>query len=124
MQYSMEAQEIPAENPESEAVDDLILQGSNLVDEGRYIEASQVFEQAMQLNPRNGQLYFYLAGIRLKQGRPIQAEQTAKRGLRFGQGDRDLLFKLWVIIAVSRERSGDLSGSEAARAKASAIKPH
>lgn len=98
-----------------------IQQGYKLMQDGTYESATYKFERALDLDPDNGEIYFHLAGLKLKQERPLEAIQFAKRGLRFARSDKDLRFRFYVILSVSYERLGETEKSLAARAKADAL---
>src|SRR5690606_17511080 len=80
--------------------------------------ASSSLERAQRIAPREPQVLYRLAEVRLAQGDPAQAEQLARRGLTYS-GDRPALQAgLWEIIAQARERLGDAAGAAQARQNA------
>ncbi|TWI50893.1 hypothetical protein IQ22_03815 [Pseudomonas duriflava] len=80
--------------------------------------ASSSLERAMRIAPREPQVLYRLAEVRLAQGDAAQAEQLARRGLTYAGGRPALQASLWSLIAQSRERQGDAAGAAAARQRA------
>ena len=80
--------------------------------------ASSSLERAQRVAPREPQVLYRLAQVRLAQGDAAQAEQFAQRGLTFANGRPDLQASLWGLIAQAREKQGDSAGAALARQKA------
>ena len=80
--------------------------------------ASSSLERAQRVAPREPQVLYRLAQVRLAQGDAAQAEQLARRGLTYANGRASLQASLWNLIAQSREKQGDASGAALARQKA------
>jgi hypothetical protein len=80
--------------------------------------ASSSLERAQRVAPREPQVLYRLAQVRMAQGDAAQAEQFARRGLTFANGRPDLQASLWELIAQAREKQGDSSGATLARQKA------
>ncbi|UCR82708.1 tetratricopeptide repeat protein [Pseudomonas chlororaphis] len=80
--------------------------------------ASSSLERAQRVAPREPQVLYRLAQVRMAQGDAAQAEQFARRGLSFANGRPDLQASLWALIAQARERQGDAAGAAQARQKA------
>ena len=80
--------------------------------------ASSSLERAQRIAPREPQVLYRLAEVRLAQGDAAQAEQLARRGLTYASGRPALQASLWGLIAQARERQGDPSGAAQAREKA------
>ena len=80
--------------------------------------ASSSLERAQRVAPREPQVLYRLAQVRLAQGDAAQAEQFARRGLTFASGRPDLQASLWGLIAQAREKQGDAAGAASARQKA------
>lgn len=80
--------------------------------------ASSSLERAQRVAPREPQVIYRLAQVRLAQGDAAQAEQLAQRGLTYANGRPRLQASLWDIIAQAREKQGDAAGAAAARQKA------
>ncbi|SEI03186.1 tetratricopeptide repeat protein [Pseudomonas asplenii] len=80
--------------------------------------ASSSLERAQRVAPREPQVLYRLAQVRMAQGDAPQAEQLARRGLGFANGRPDLQASLWELIAQAREKQGDAAGAAQARQKA------
>ncbi|NWA29112.1 hypothetical protein HX866_29925 [Pseudomonas gingeri] len=80
--------------------------------------ASSSLERAQRVAPREPQVLYRLAQIRMAQGDAPQAEQLARRGLSFASGRADLQANLWGIIAQARSKQGDAAGAAQAQQKA------
>ena len=80
--------------------------------------ASSSLERAMRIAPREPQVFYRLAQVRLAQGNAAQAEQMAQRGLSFAAGRPPLQAGLWELIAQAREQSGNAAGAAEARQRA------
>jgi hypothetical protein len=80
--------------------------------------ASSSLERAQRIAPREPQVLYRLAEVRLAQGDAAQAEQLARRGLSFAGGRPALQAGLWGLIAQARERQGDPAGAAQARERA------
>ncbi|KAA5837637.1 hypothetical protein F2A38_25925 [Pseudomonas chlororaphis] len=80
--------------------------------------ASSSLERAQRVAPREPQVLYRLAQVRMAQGDAPQAEQFARRGLSFANGRPDLQASLWALIAQAREKQGDAVGAAQARQKA------
>lgn len=85
---------------------------------GNLAGASASLERAQRIAPREPQVLYRLAEVRLAQGDPAQAEQLARRGLTYAGGRPALQASLWELIAQSRERQGDAAGAAQARQRA------
>lgn len=81
--------------------------------------ASSSLERAQRIAPREPQVLYRLAQVRLSQGDAPQAEQLARRALTYANGRPDLQASLWTTIAQAREKQGDSAGAAQARQKAS-----
>ncbi|SDS91664.1 Tetratricopeptide repeat-containing protein [Halopseudomonas xinjiangensis] len=80
--------------------------------------ASASLERAMRIAPREPQVLYRLAQVRLSQGDAAQAEQLAQRGLSYAAGRPTLQAGLWELIAQARERQGNAAGAAEARQRA------
>lgn len=80
--------------------------------------ASSSLERAQRIAPREPQVLYRLAEVRLAQGDAAQAEQFARRGLTYASGRPALQASLWNLIAQARERQGDAAGAAQAREQA------
>ncbi|MED5612011.1 tetratricopeptide repeat protein [Pseudomonas sp. JH-2] len=82
--------------------------------------ASASLERAQRIAPREPQVLYKLAQVRLAQGDAAQAEQVARRGLSLANGRPTLQASLWDVIAKAREAQGDATGAATARQNAKA----
>ena len=80
--------------------------------------AASSLERAQRIAPREPQVLYRLAEVRLAQGDAAQAEQLARRGLTYAGGRAELQAGLWDLIAQARERQGDPQGAAQARQQA------
>ncbi|WP_051587304.1 tetratricopeptide repeat protein [Pseudomonas sp. RL] len=80
--------------------------------------AASSLERAQRIAPREPQVLYRLADLRLAQGDPAQAEQLARRALTYAGGRPALQASLWELIAKARERQGDPAGAAQARQRA------
>ncbi|MFC0711264.1 tetratricopeptide repeat protein [Azorhizophilus paspali] len=82
---------------------------------GNLESASSSLERAQRIAPREPQVLYRLAEVRLAQGDAAQAEQLARRALTYASGRPALQASLWNLIAQARERQGDAAGAAQAR---------
>ena len=80
--------------------------------------ASSSLERAQSVAPREPQVLYRLAQVRMAQGDAPQAEQFARRGLSLANGRPDLQASLWALIGDARAAQGDAAGAAQARQKA------
>jgi len=80
--------------------------------------AASSLERAQRIAPREPQVLYRLAEVRLAQGDAAQAEQIARRGLTYAGGRPQLQASLWELIAQTREQQGDPQGAAQARERA------
>ena len=80
--------------------------------------AASSLERAQRVAPREPQVLYRLAQVRMAQGDAAQAEQFARRGLTFANGRPALQASLWGLIAQARDKQGDAAGAALARQKA------
>ncbi|WP_339420318.1 MULTISPECIES: tetratricopeptide repeat protein [unclassified Pseudomonas] len=80
--------------------------------------ASSSLERAQRVAPREPQVLYRLAQVRMAQGDAPQAEQFARRGLTLAHGRPDLQASLWALIGDARAAQGDAAGAAQARLKA------
>ncbi len=85
---------------------------------GNLDSAASSLERAQRIAPREPQVLYRLAEVRLAQGDAAQAEQLARRGLTYASGRPALQASLWNLIAQARDRQGDAAGAAQARERA------
>jgi tetratricopeptide (TPR) repeat protein len=94
----------PEENPRVAASLQLTDQGRRLVADGKPDHAIRVLEQAVSLNPANGQNYYYLAEAWLMKGYASQAREFNQLAEIHLKQDRD-----WIIrVAKQADRIAEL----------------
>lgn len=87
----------------------------------KYDEAAATIERALRMEPRNAELWSYLATIHFDQRHWRQSSEMASRSNSFAGDDKDLQARNWRIIARAREMSGDLDGATQAYSQATRI---
>ncbi|MGR9037638.1 MAG: tetratricopeptide repeat protein [Gammaproteobacteria bacterium] len=102
----------------SPAVGALMLAANENSQKGNIDTAAASIDRALKIEPRNPALYYKLALIRLKQSKPLEAENLAKKSALLAAGDRQLKKHSWLLIAHAREMRRDFKGARDARAKA------
>lgn len=80
--------------------------------------AASSLERAQRIAPREPQVLYRLAQVRLAQGDAVQAEQLSRRGLSYAGGRPALQASLWELIAQAREGQGNAAGAAQARERA------
>ncbi len=80
--------------------------------------AAAVLERALRIEPRNARLWSQLAWVRLRQGLPAQAEQTALKSNALARADYRLQAANWRIIAKARWAQNDADRAVAAERRA------
>lgn len=104
--------------PLSPAVGALVLAANENTQKGHVDTAAASIDRALKIEPRNPALYYKLALIRLKQSKPQEAENLAKKSALLAAGDHQLKKHSWLLIAHAREMQKDFKGAREARAKA------
>lgn len=110
----------PAESTtvQSPAVSALITAANQSTKSGNLESAAATIERAIRIEPRNGELLYKLAVLRLKQSKPVLAEDLAKKSALLAGKDNTLKKNSWLLIAHAKEMQGDKAGAEEARQKA------
>lgn len=85
---------------------------------GDYNGAASSLERAQRIAPREPQVLYRLAEVRLAQGDASQAEQLAQRGLSYSNGQAALQAGLWDLIARARSQQGNAAGAQEAQRRA------
>ncbi len=102
----------------SPAVGALVSAANQNSQAGDLESAAASIERAVRIEPRNANLYYKLALVRLKQAKPRLAEDLAKKSALLAAADNTLKRNCWLLIAHTRELQQDFSGAKAARIKA------
>ena len=110
----------PAESTttQSPAVTALVTAANKSSSTGDLESAAAAIERAIRIEPRNGELLYKLAVLRLKQSKPVLAEDLAKKAELLAGKDTVLKKNSWLLIAHAKEMQGDKAGAETARQKA------
>jgi hypothetical protein len=103
---------------QSPAVSALITAANQSSKAGNLEAAAATLERAIRIEPRNAELLYQLAVLRLKQSKPVLAEDLAKKAELLAGKDSTLKKNSWLLIAHSKEMQGDKAGAEAAKQKA------
>ena len=85
---------------------------------GDFNGAASSLERAQRIAPREPQVLYRLAEVRLAQGDASQAEQLAQQGLRYSEGRSALQAGLWDLIARARTAQGNTAGAQEAHQRA------
>ena len=113
----------PAElsNPMSPAVSALVSAANQSSKSGDLEAAAVSIERAIRIDPRNGELLYKLAVLRIKQSKPVLAEDLAKKSALLADKDLTLKKNSWLLIAHAKEMQGDQAGAAEAREKAASF---
>jgi len=106
-----------ADGRDMPAVQGLLVTASEHLHAGRLEEATASLERAQRLAPQSATVYQRLAEVRLQQGRTIEAEQLARKGLSYAQGNAQQA-ALWHLVAEAAERQGKQDAANQAKNKA------
>lgn len=85
---------------------------------GNLDSAAAVLERGLRIEPRNATLIYKLAEVRLKQSKPQQAEDLAKKSALLAGSDNALKKRCWLLIAEAKKMQGDLAGAADAEQRA------
>lgn len=113
----------PAESTteQSPAVTALVSSANKSSNTGDVESAAAAIERAIRIEPRNGDLFYKLAVLRLKQSKPILAEDLARKSALLAGKNNTLKKNSWLLIAHSKEMQGDNAGADEARTKAASF---
>ncbi|MGR9086710.1 MAG: tetratricopeptide repeat protein [Gammaproteobacteria bacterium] len=113
----------PIEPPASSspAVGALVVAANQNSRSGNVEVAASSIDRALKIEPRNPSLYYKLALLRLKQNKPQEAEDLAKKSALLAGSDKQLKRHSWLLIAHARELRRDMQGARQARAKANSF---
>ncbi|MDD5273810.1 MAG: hypothetical protein PHU14_13970, partial [Methylovulum sp.] len=104
--------------PLSPVVGTLVLAANKSADKGNVESATATIERAIRIEPRNPTLFYKLALLRLRQSKPVLAEDLAKKSALLAAADKQLKKHSWLLIARAREMQNNLDGAKEARKKA------
>jgi tetratricopeptide (TPR) repeat protein len=103
--------------PLSPAVSALVLAANQNSRSGDLELAASSLERAIRIEPRNANLFYKLALLRLKQEKPRLAEDLAKKSALLAANDNKLKKHCWLLIAHIRETQQNFAGAKEARNK-------
>jgi Tfp pilus assembly protein PilF len=109
-----------ADGAQLPAVKGLIGTADRALAKGDVELASVNLERAQRLAPQSAQVYQKLARVRLKQKRPAEAEQLARKALAFA-GTPQQQAELWRLIASARRQNGQQAAAQEAEARATTL---
>jgi predicted Zn-dependent protease len=84
----------PEESPRAVASLRLTEQARVLLESGKVDEAITTLERAMNVNPSNGQNYYYLAEAWLKKGNPSQAREFNRLAAMYLKGEPEWMSRV------------------------------
>jgi predicted Zn-dependent protease len=96
------------------AVQSLLASATISLQQGKPEDAANSLERAQRLAPQSAAVYQKLAEVRLQQGRTIEAEQLARKGLSYAQGNAQQA-ALWRLIAAAADKQGKKDTADHAR---------
>jgi hypothetical protein len=109
-----------ADGSQLPAVKGLLGSSSRALARGEVDLAAADLERAQRLAPQSVVVYQRLATVRLKQKRPAEAEQLARKALALASTPAQQA-GLWRLIASARQQQGNAAAAREASAKAAAL---
>jgi tetratricopeptide (TPR) repeat protein len=106
-----------ADGRDMPAVQGLLASADAYLQQNNLEEAANSLERAQRLAPQSATVYLRLSETRLRQGRLVEAEQLARKGVGFAQ-TASLQAALWREVATAAERQGKADVARQARQKA------
>ncbi len=107
--------------PLSPAVNALVSAANQNSQSGNIEAASIIIERAIRIEPRNATLYYKLAILKLKNSKPRESEDLAKKAALLAANDAVIKKHSWLLIAKCREVQGNVEGAREARNKANVL---
>lgn len=109
-----------ADGAQLPAVRGLVAAADGALARGDVELAAVNLERAQRLAPQSAVVYQRLASVRLRQKRPAEAEQLARKALGYA-GSPAQQAALWQLIATARQSQGQHAQAQEARARAAAL---
>lgn len=109
-----------ADGAQLPAVKGLVTAADGALARGEVELAAVNLERAQRLAPQSAMVYQRLASVRLRQKRPAEAEQMARKALGFSSSPAQQA-ALWQLIATARQMQGQHAQAQEARARAAAL---
>ena len=111
---------VPARPQAGAAVVSLMQVADERYDDGDLVGAGASIERALRIEPRNPELWYKLAAVRLEQQRYEQAESLAQKSVALSGPYARIRAASWGLIAESRRQRGDARAAAEADAEARA----
>lgn len=109
-----------ADGAQLPAVKGLVAAADGALARGDVELAAVNLERAQRLAPQSALVYQRLASVRLRQKRPAEAEQLARKALGYAVSQAQQA-ALWQLIATARQSQGQHAQAQEARARAAAL---
>lgn len=113
--HVVESKPRPVQSP---AVQALMADAEKNTKAGDLDSASVMLERALRISPRNAELTYQLAVLRLKQSQPRLAEDLGKKAAFLAVNDNELKKRCWLLIVEARQLQGNAQGAREAQLKA------
>lgn len=105
-----------ADGRDMPAVQNLLASAQNSLQQGKPEDAASSLERAQRLAPQSAAVYQKLAEVRLQQGRTVEAEQLARKGVAYAHNNSQQA-ALWRLVAIAADRQGKNDVAAKAREK-------
>lgn len=105
-------------SPMTPAVESLLKKANVERSHQNYERAEYYVERALSINPESPHTHFFYSQLLLEQQKNALAESRAFKALSLCEDDSYLKRRLWQLIAISRQRQGNVAGSRDARRRA------
>lgn len=104
--------------PITPAVESLLKKANVERSHQNYERAEYYVERALSINPESPHTHFFYSQLLLEERKNALAESRAFKALSLCEDDAYLKRRLWQLIAISRQRQGNVAGSRDARRRA------
>ncbi len=105
-----------ADGRDMPAVQNLLASAQASLQQGKPEDAASSLERAQRLAPQSAAVYQKLAEVRLQQGRMVEAEQLARKGMAYARNNSQQA-ALWRLVAIAADRQGKREAADKAREK-------
>lgn len=105
-------------SPMTPAVESLLKKANVERSHQNYERAEYYVERALSINPESPHTHFFYSQLLLEERKNALAESRAFKALSLCEDDAYLKRRLWQLIAISRQRQGNVAGSRDARRRA------
>jgi len=100
---------------------ELLSDAEQALESGDYNRAEIQMERAMRVDPRNGQVWHFMARIRYEMGDYAQTVQFCLKSNTLASYDRSLMKQNWILLEKAYTMLGETIKAEDASHKAEAI---